>query len=80
MTQGQADQVTALMAAGVPIGLGGPGLDGGHHGKGGGHHGQDMDGGHHRNGSDHLGDAEPGSDASSQTSRFDSQTLGDERA
>lgn len=39
VTQAQADQISALIAAGVPIGLGGPGM--------GGHHGPDMDGDHH---------------------------------
>ena len=41
ITQAQADQITALQQAGVPIGIGGPGMGGP-----GGHHGPDMDGDH----------------------------------
>ena len=65
VTQAQADQISGLIAAGVPIGIGGPGMDGpgghrGHHGPDmdGDHHGMDMDGDHH--GMDMDGDHAPG--------------------
>lgn len=49
ITQAQADRVQALIDAGAPIGIGGPGMEGGkgHHGEGhGGHHEYDDDHGH----------------------------------
>lgn len=59
VTQAQADQIAALQAAGVPIGIGGPGM---HGGPGmGGHHGPDMDGDHDMRG-DHDMDGDRGMD------------------
>ena len=55
ITQAQADQITALQQAGVPIGIGGPGMDGpgmGGHRMGGDHHGPDLDGDHGMGGFD----------------------------
>lgn len=51
VTQAQADQIAALQADGVPIGIGGPGK----HGGMGRHHGPDMDGDHGKGGDHHMG-------------------------
>ena len=82
ITQDQADQVAALIAAGVPVGIGGPGMDGpGHHGPGmGGHHGPDMDGDRH--GPDMDGDhgMGGGQQGGSQGGQYQQQSFGDSGA
>ena len=71
VTQAQADRVQALIDAGAPIGIGGPGMDGGrgHHGKGD-HH--EMDGDHHEMDGDHHGmDDDDGAEGPEPTGAYD---------
>lgn len=83
VTQAQADQITALQAAGVPIGIGGPGMGGhrGHHGMGGDHHGK---GGDHHDGDHGMGDFDgaPPADGGQQgqSGGFQPQTYGSDNA
>ena len=82
VTQAQADQIAALQAAGVPIGIGGPGMDGGpgmgrHHGADrGGDHGMGGD-----KGGDHGFDGPPPmdggqSDSGAQNGQYETQSFG----
>ena len=82
VTQAQADQIAALQAAGVPIGIGGPGMDGGpgmgrHHGADrGGDHGMGGD-----KGGDHGFDGPPPmdggqSDSDAQNGQYETQSFG----
>ena len=88
VTQAQADQITALQEAGVPIGIGGPGKGGpgGHHGMGGGHHGKGdghHDGDHGMGGFDSAPPADGGQqsqDGGSQSGDFQPQTFGGDSA
>jgi len=84
ITQAQADQITALQQAGVPIGIGGPGMGGP-----GGHHGPDMDGDHGMGGDmdgDHGFDGPPpmdgqqGQGGGSQSGQFQPQSFGNSNA
>ncbi|MGI9188468.1 MAG: hypothetical protein ACR2J9_13290 [Gaiellales bacterium] len=81
VTQAQADQITALQQAGVPIGIGGPGM-GGHHGDrgpdmDGDHHGPDMDGDHGMGGFDGPPpmDGQQGQGGGSQSGQFQPQSF-----
>jgi len=81
ITQAQADQITALQQAGVPIGIGGPGMGGpgGHRGPGmdGDHRGPDMDGDHGMGGFDGPPpmDGQQGQDGGSQSGQFQPQSF-----
>ena len=82
VTQAQADQITALQADGVPIGIGGPGK----HGGMGRHHGPGMDGHHGKGGDRHMDgdtdfDGPPPMDggqggSGSQNGQYQSQSFG----
>jgi len=69
ITQEQADQVTALVEAGAPIGVGGPGRHGGD-GPGKGHHDRDRDG------AGGFGGPPPGNGDGNQQQSFDGSTMG----
>jgi len=72
VTQTQADQIAALQAAGVPIGIGGPGMDGGP-GMGR-HHGADRDGDHGFDGPPPMDGGQ--SDNGAQNGQYQSQSFG----
>ena len=69
ITQEQADQVTALVEAGAPIGIGGPGRHGGD-GPGKGHHDRDRDG------AGGFGGPPPGNGDGNQQQSFDGSAMG----
>ena len=69
ITQEQADQVTALVEAGAPIGIGGPGRHGGD-GPGKGHHDRDRDG------AGGFGGPPPANGDGNQQQSFDESTVG----
>ena len=69
ITQEQADQVTALVEAGAPIGVGGPGRHGGD-GPGKGHHDRDRDG------AGGFGGPPPGNGDGNQQQSFDGSAMG----
>jgi len=69
ITQEQADQVTALVEAGAPIGVGGPGRHGGD-GPGKGHHDRDRDG------AGDFGGPPPGNGDGNQQQSFDGSAIG----
>ena len=80
VTQAQADQITALIAAGAPIGIGGPGMDGpGRHGgpgmDGDQHGGMGMDG-DHMGGQPPMDGGQQGQSGGSQSGQFEPQTYG----
>ena len=69
ITQEQADQVTALVEAGAPIGVGGPGRHG-RDGPGKGHHDRDRDG------AGGFGGPPPGNGDGNQQQSFDGSAMG----
>ena len=69
ITQEQADQVTALVEAGAPVGIGGPGRHGGD-GPGKGHHDRDRDG------AGGFGGPPPANGDGNQQQNFDESTVG----
>ncbi len=69
ITQQQADQVTALVEAGAPIGIGGPSRHGGD-GPGKGHHDRNPDG------AGDFGGPPPGNDDGNQQQSFDGSAVG----